>query len=95
VKTALEALAKHHIDLAIIDLYMPEKDGLELIELIRVGKAKGCVSGLPIILHSAALTSCKAADELLAKFCPKPHFLSKPINAQDLLHWVKELLVRH
>ncbi len=34
-KTALQMLAKQRFDLALVDIKMPEMDGLELLELIR------------------------------------------------------------
>lgn len=85
--TAFEALGKLEeapCDLAIVDLLMPEINGLELAEAIRL-----LDPGTPVILITAYGTS---AFETMAVHPAISHYLHKPFDLQRLLSLVDEML---
>ena len=77
---ALSALETRHFDIAILDIQMPNIDGLEVLKIHRVSEDPR--HPLPIIMLSADVTretrkKCDAAGATA--------FLSKPIHARALL----------
>jgi DNA-binding NtrC family response regulator len=85
--TAFEALGKlerEPCDLAIVDLLLPEVNGLNLAEAIRV-----LDPGTPVILMTAYGT---ATFESIAAHPAISHYLHKPFALDRLLSLVHELL---
>lgn len=82
--SALRALDNIQIDLMLIDLKMPEMDGVELLKLART-KSKE----LPAIFLTAYGTAHSARDAMELGACD---FLSKPFDNQILREAVKEAL---
>ena len=77
-REALEMLQKERYDLVILDLRMPEMDGLETLSAIRQDEN---INDLPVILCSAHVDSVTAVKALnLSCF----HFLSKPVRPTEL-----------
>lgn len=85
-REALTHLASHAIDLAIIDVAMPEMDGITLLEKLR--KEQGYTS-LPIIMLTA---SALDEDRLRAQAAGATDFLTKPVSSWELLDVVNRQL---
>ena len=87
---ALDAAKVHHFDLILMDIQMPEMDGVECMQAIR--RLQGRSRRTPIIALTAhALLSER--EHLLS--CGMDDYLTKPINEQELhtllQKWVKRL----
>ena len=83
---ALEQLDDHPVDLAIIDLAMPEMDGLTLLKAIR---ADAKHPDLPVIMLTA---SGQDQDRLAARAAGANDFLTKPASSRTLIETVGRLL---
>jgi len=82
---ALEGLAAHPVDLAILDIKMPRMDGMELLNLIRRN------SQMPVIF----LTSKDdEVDELLGLRMGADDYIRKPFSQRLLLERIRALLRR-
>lgn len=85
-KEALTRLAEGGIELAIIDLAMPEMDGLTLLKKIR---AEPVYKSLPIIMLTA---SGQDEDRVSAREAGANAFLTKPASSHELTEMVQHLL---
>jgi CheY-like chemotaxis protein len=83
---ALELLGDSVIDLAIVDLAMPEMDGLTLLQAIR---ADARHPALPGIMLTA---SGQDQDRLTARAAGANDFLTKPASSRMLIETVGRLL---
>lgn len=79
---ALEAILKHHPDLAILDVSMPEMTGLDVCRAIR---ADGSVDDLRILLLSA---SVDAVSQSIGIEAGADYFLAKPFSPRELATWL-------
>ena len=87
-REALEMLAKHPIDMVLMDVMMPEMDGIEATKQIR---QKPGFSRLPII----ALTAKAMADDRAACLDAGANdYLAKPINVDMLLSLMRVWMPR-
>jgi CheY-like chemotaxis protein len=75
-RQALEKIKEHSYDILILDLRMPDIDGLGVIETLRLAG-----NLVPIVLCSAALTPSAALRAIQHRV---PDFLLKPIRPVDL-----------
>lgn len=84
-KLAWEALKKNGADMAVLDINMPEMDGLELLDLIRADER---FKDMPVML----LTARKGMDER-AKGIERgaDDYLTKPFENEELIKRVKML----
>ena len=82
----LEILSKNLIDMILMDIQMPELDGLEATKLIR---AMLQFATLPIIGISAGLIS---NEKDLALAAGMDAFLTKPIDPEELIQVMTNLL---
>ena len=74
--TALKLLKKHTIDLAIVDIMMPEVNGLELIKQMRV------FTQIPVIV----LTAMNSIDiKLQSLSIGADDFITKPFDPDELV----------
>ncbi len=89
-KDALEALAVHPPDIAIVDYKMEPMDGIQLIKIIR-RNPEGPVRTIPIIMLSAF-----TAEELVAtaRDAGVTEYVSKPISIEALYLRIEEAVVR-
>ena len=83
---ALELLGKTPVDLAIVDLAMPEMDGLALLHAIR---ADANHPQLPVIMLTA---SGQDHDRVTARAAGVNDFLTKPASSHTLIETVSRLV---
>lgn len=83
---ALLILDEYHPDLIVLDVMMPELDGMTLCESLRT---RVDLADLPIIMLSAR-TDAKSIEQGLASGASR--YLSKPISADILTSHVRDLL---
>ena len=85
-REALNRLAEARVDLAILDIAMPEVDGLMLLRQLRDDMR---YQGMPIIMLTA---SGQDQDRIEAREAGANDFLSKPASSRELLdtveHWL-------
>ncbi|HVE16796.1 MAG TPA: response regulator [Chthoniobacterales bacterium] len=84
---ALQQLGKWQIELAILDMRMPEMDGLELLERMR---ARGFETPVVMITAYGDIPHAVRAMKLGAI-----DFLQKPLTPAELRNVVSEVLTRH
>jgi signal transduction histidine kinase/CheY-like chemotaxis protein len=80
-QAALAAIRASLPDLILLDIHMPEMDGLAVAKAIRAGEAGDKAKALPIIALTAAAFE---SDRDNAKKAGMNGFLSKPINPAEL-----------
>jgi two-component system chemotaxis response regulator CheY len=83
---ALEKMSQTHIDLAIVDLNMPNMDGFELIDTVRKSDD---YKDLPIIILSSerGMVSKKRGEEVGANV-----YLEKPFDTKMIQYQVSKFL---
>lgn len=84
---ALDSLNDLEVDLMIVDLAMPEMDGLTVLRQLRSSQRH---RSLPIIMLTA---SGREQDRIQALKAGANAFLTKPINVWQLVSIVNDLLV--
>ncbi len=80
-RLALEALGRERYDLVLMDVQMPEMDGLEAVRSIREGRPPGVDPALPVVALTAYALEGDRERFLAAGM---DDYLSKPIREQDL-----------
>jgi CheY-like chemotaxis protein len=83
---ALAALGKHGPDLAIVDVRMPNMDGLELIRRIRSDEA---TAKLPVIALSANVRDVNLSQGFEAG---ADEYVKKPFSPSQLIELVEQKL---
>src|SRR4051812_31396438 len=87
-KEALRTLAAQDFDLVLMDVQMPEMDGLEATAAIRAGE-QGSDRHLPIV----ALTACAMkGDREMCLQAGMDGYVTKPVQCQVLLQAIAEAL---
>jgi CheY-like chemotaxis protein len=86
-KSALAILEKQKFDLILLDVTMPDMDGLELCKIIR-GMSKEFIS-LPIIMLTAR---DKFSDKFKGYAAGSTDYLTKPFDAGDLNRVIEKYL---
>ncbi len=81
---ALKMVQKEHFDLIILDVMLPELDGITVCETIRLKN-----STLPILILSAKNTS---ADRVMGLKKGADDYLTKPFHLEELLLRVHKLI---
>lgn len=85
-RAALEAVSAGHPDLIIMDVMMPEIDGLEALRIL---KNDAATSSIPVIMLTA---NGEDADVMRGWQSGAHAYLSKPFNLRELLVFVKSVL---
>ena len=85
-KEGLEILQEHDIQLAILDIMMPEMDGIEMCRQIRK------FSNIPVIFLSAKSADL---DKILGLGCGADDYVTKPFSPLELTARVKSQLRRY
>jgi len=88
-KEALAALELDGFDLVIMDVQMPEMDGLETTEAIRAGERQ-TGTHIPIIAMTA---HAMKGDRERCLEAGMDHYVSKPIRARQLFDAIDEVIV--
>ena len=87
-RTAVEAMAQSSFDLVLMDVQMPEMDGIEAATMIR--RLEGASRHVPIIAMTA---SAMAGDRERCLGAGMDDYISKPVRREQLLQaihsWVK------
>lgn len=81
---ALNAVGSEYFDLIILDVMLPEIDGIHVTETIRISNNE-----VPILILSAKNTS---ADRVLGLKKGADDYLSKPFNLEELLLRINKLI---
>lgn len=84
---ALKAIANEYFDLIIMDIMMPEVDGISVLETIRVN-----ANEVPVLILSAKNSS---ADRVLGLKKGADDYLTKPFNLEELLLRVSKLIEKN
>ena len=80
--SALKAIDEKRPDLVLLDVMMPEMDGLEVLDRI---KANPHNVGMPVILVTA---KTQDEDVLTGYKCGADYYITKPFTSRQLLHGV-------
>ncbi|MBP6430567.1 MAG: response regulator transcription factor [Ferruginibacter sp.] len=83
---ALKLVQQEYFDLIILDVMLPEIDGISVCETIRLNN-----TDIPILILSAKSTS---ADRILGLKKGADDYLTKPFNLEELLLRVNKLLIK-
>jgi len=78
---ALATLARERVDVAIMDIQMPEMDGVQATRRIRAGEIAGVARDLPIIAMTAH--ALKGDRERFLE-SGMDEYLSKPVSSEDI-----------
>ena len=81
---ALNAVAAEYFDLIILDVMLPEMDGISVAETVRISNNE-----VPILILSARSSS---ADRVLGLKKGADDYLTKPFNLEELLLRVHKLI---
>jgi two-component system alkaline phosphatase synthesis response regulator PhoP len=84
---AIKAVANEYFDLIIMDVMLPEMDGISVTETIRVNNNE-----VPILMLSAKNAS---ADKVLGLKKGADDYLTKPFNLEELLLRVEKLIQKN
>ncbi len=84
---ALKVLQGQYFDLMILDIMLPEMDGIEILETIRIQNNE-----LPVLILSAKTSS---ADRVLGLKKGADDYLNKPFNLEELLLRVQKLIEKN
>ena len=95
-KEVIQVLKEHKVDLILMDLHMPEMDGIGATRAIREGHVKGCDPELPIVCLTADVF--KETKEAIFT-AGMNDFVTKPIEMRRLYqvldHWRKQIAARN
>ncbi|RTL58378.1 MAG: response regulator transcription factor [Sphingobacteriales bacterium] len=85
--SALKSLQNEYFDLVILDIMLPEIDGITVLETLRLQH-----SALPVLILSAKNSS---ADKVLGLKKGADDYLTKPFNLEELLLRVQKLIEKN
>jgi two-component system, OmpR family, alkaline phosphatase synthesis response regulator PhoP len=84
---AMKAIQQEHFDLMILDVMLPEMDGISVLETVRL---QG--NNIPVLILSAKNGS---ADRVLGLKKGADDYLTKPFNLEELLLRVSKLIEKN
>lgn len=86
-KEGLEKISQMHPDLVLLDLMMPEMDGWQVFQTLRVNPE---TSHIPVIIVTA---KAQSIDKVLGLHIAKvDDYITKPFGPQELLQSVQKVL---
>lgn len=86
-RMALETLQKEYVDLVILDIMLPEIDGISVLETMRLQNNE-----VPVLILSAKNAS---ADKVLGLKKGADDYLTKPFDLEELLLRVQKLIEKN
>ncbi len=86
-KEVLEEVSNKYYDVILMDVQMPEMDGLEATKMIRV-----CLSNQPVIIAMTANTLQGDREECLR--AGMDDYLSKPVNLEELVNLLEKWAIQ-
>jgi tetratricopeptide (TPR) repeat protein len=84
----LELIEKHKCDLAVVDWYMPQMTGLELLELVREDEGLKDIIFVMVTAESIELNVVRSIEEKIDSY------LTKPVNMYQLSRRLDAILYR-
>jgi CheY-like chemotaxis protein len=88
-REVLEALGRKEYDLVLMDVQMPEMDGLEATEKIRKADSGVLNPHIPILAMTA---NAAKEDREKCLAAGMDDYLSKPVNADEMLHLIRKYI---
>ncbi len=88
-REALEAVKAQHPDLIVMDVMMPEMDGLEALQNLKNDEATATI---PVVMLTA---KAQDADVFQGWQSGADLYLTKPFNPMELLTFVRRILDAH
>jgi len=86
--SALKSVTEHRPDALVLDIMMPEMNGLEVLQHLR---ENAVTASIPVVL----VTALSRDTELLAGYqAGGDYYITKPFTAQQILYAVKLVLAR-
>jgi two-component system alkaline phosphatase synthesis response regulator PhoP len=85
-REAIEAVREHNPDLIVMDVMMPEMDGIEALKIL---KSDDATSSIPVVMLTA---KAQDADVFQGWQSGADLYLTKPFNPMELLTFVKRIL---
>ena len=85
-KQAVERIKNSKVDVVLMDINMPDMDGITLLEQVRSNQR---LAGLPIVMLTASVLD---DDRLRALKAGASGFLTKPVSSWELLDIVNRQL---
>ncbi len=86
---ALELVGQRHFDLVLMDVQMPEMDGLETTRRLRAAEAKSTARRTPVIAMTASVLN---TDRQAARAADMDGFASKPVEPAALIVEIARVL---
>ena len=83
-----EAVSRHTPDLAVLDIMLPEEDGISVLRKLRAGSE---TRNMPVIMLTAKSTEY---DKVMGLDAGADDYMTKPFGAMELVARVKALLRR-
>lgn len=87
-ETALHLLRSEQIDLLVLDLMLPDRDGWDITQLIRTDVN---LAAMPIIMLTARVED---TDKIIGLELGADDYITKPFNAREVVARVRALLRR-
>jgi two-component system, OmpR family, alkaline phosphatase synthesis response regulator PhoP len=86
-RAAVKSVQNEYFDLIVLDIMLPEMDGMSVLETIRVGQLD-----VPILMLSAKNAS---TDKIAGLKKGADDYMTKPFNLEELLLRVDKLIVKN
>ena len=83
---ALQLIYRERPNLILLDIMMPDLDGLELLKILKIEET---TAGIPVVMLTAKV---EARDKMAALRDKAADYICKPFQPQDLVDRVKAVL---